>query len=164
MRQLSVRPTVLSSAAPLQHQPDYPRPAVAPLRFLGLGCGALLTDCTDSRELRLLQASNERFQCVGRANSAGELTRLIPFEACYLALAATLRPADVVDEIHPSFDLVKRSTAHLPLLPEDADLAAQLTGIYRVSGWETLDREAIVEWCSRVRGAVVRYLQAGGNI
>jgi len=89
---------------------------------------------------------------------------LVAFEACYLALAAVLRPEDVADELHPSIDLVARSTARLALLTEDASLPAQLTGIYRVSGWETLDREAIVEWCNRVRGAVVRCLQAGRDI
>jgi hypothetical protein len=120
-------------------------------------------DCTDWRESRLLQASNERFQRLSRADSAGELARLVPFEACYLALAAVLNAEDIADELHPSVDLVTRSTARLALLAQDAKLPLQLTGLYRVNGWESLDRESVIDWCNRVRGAVVRYLEAGAH-
>jgi hypothetical protein len=48
----------------------------------------------------------------------------------------------------------------LPLLPDDACLAVEFTSIFRRKGWESLDREAVLAWCGRVRLAVSRYASA----
>lgn len=160
MRQLPIRPALSSRTTRRQPQPNCFGTEVVPPRFLEHECYAALVDRTDSREARLLQASNERFDRVTRADPAGDLVRLTAFESGYLALASVLKPEEVADEAHPSVCLVARTTGRLPLLAEDALLAAQLTNVHRLDGWETLDLDAITEWCSRVRLAVGRYLQA----
>lgn len=160
MRPLSIRPAVSSRTTRRQPHPDRFASGVVQPRFLEHECYAALVDRTDSREARLLQASNERYDCVTRANPAGEFVRLTAFESGYLSLASVLRPGEVVDEAHPSICLVARTTGRLPLLAEDALLAAQLTNVYWLNGWETLDLDAVTEWCNRVRLAVGRYLQA----
>lgn len=160
MRQLFRRSVASSIRLSRRQQTSYLSADQAPDRFLQNECYAALVDRSSAREARLLQASNERFDRLVRAEPSSEFARLAAFESGYLALATVLKPHEVADEAQPSLELVARSTGRLPLLAEDTLLALQLVNIYQLGGWETLDLEAMTEWCHRVRAAVIQHLQS----
>jgi hypothetical protein len=114
---------------------------------------ALLRDATPLREPLLLALSHGRAVEAASVERLTERGRLAAFESAYLALAV-LTPRDfAVCEAQPSERLVAAAMQRVHLIPEDRYLAEQLTSLYGVPGWECLDFEGVLEWCSRVRVA-----------
>lgn len=114
----------------------------------------VLTNVSELREASLLALSNERFVEATSYGSEGERARLAAFESAYLALASMVPGAGRVDIPHPCRSLVADAVRRLSLTADDSFLAVQMAALYTAPSWESLNHEAIVEWCHRVRLAV----------
>lgn len=134
--------------------------AAAAKRTLSDECRAALADKSSNRETRLLSLSNSLFERASVASPDSALARVAAYESVYMALGAVVVPLLVAEEPHPSRRLVASVTRRLNISIEDAFLAQQMAGIYEVPGWEQLDLESVTEWCSRVRLAVFRFMDA----
>jgi hypothetical protein len=115
---------------------------------------ALLGDATPLREPLLLAMSHGRAVLAASIERLSERGRIAAFESAYLSLAALVPREFAVGEAQPSIRLVAAAMQRVHLIPEDRYLAEQLTALYGVPGWEGLDFEGVLEWCSRVRVAV----------
>lgn len=108
--------------------------------------GSLLLDLSDSR------IAEAHFR-----SSTGERARTAAYESAYLAMACVLSRDSCVGERHPSQRLVATAAESLGLSPDDCALARDMTGVYGLPGWETLDLEGVIEWCTRVRLAACHF-------
>ena len=110
------------------------------------------------RGVLLLEWSHTRMAQAHSRSRAGERARLAAYESAYLAMASVLPLECCAEERHPSERLVATAGERLGLSVEDRALTEQMTGIYGLSGWETLDLDAVLEWCRRVQLAVSRHV------
>jgi hypothetical protein len=81
----------------------------------------------------------------------GERARMAAYESAYLAMVSVLSHQSCASERHPSVRLLVTAGKRLGLSPDDLSLAELMTGVFGLPGWEALDLEAVLEWCSRVR-------------
>lgn len=113
-----------------------------------------LRDATPLREPLLLALSHGRAVLAASIERLSERGRIAAFESAYLSLAALVPREFGAGEAQPSNRLVAAAMQRVHLIPEDRYLVEQLTALYGVPGWEGLDFEGVLEWCSRVRNAV----------
>lgn len=115
-----------------------------------------LADESSGRDVALLALSNARFDDALSSDPRDAETRVAAYESAYLALAAAAGFACAHEDTHPSRRICARAFHGLRLIPCDVQVTMQLTDVYGHGGWENLDLEAVMEWCSRVRLAVAR--------
>jgi len=115
-----------------------------------------LADESSGRDVALLALSNARFDDALSSDPRDAETRVTAYEAAYLALAAAAGVACAHEDTHPSRRLCARAFHGLSLISCDVQVTMQLTDVYGRGGWDALDLEAVLEWCSRVRLAVAR--------
>lgn len=118
----------------------------------------LLRDSSPLREPLLLALSHGRSVEAASCARDSERARQAAFESAYLSLAALLAREQVAGAVHPTRTLVEGAMRVVHLIPEDRYLSIQLTSLYGMPGWETLDLDAVMEWCARVRLAVAARL------
>ncbi len=156
------RSRALGSAAPTPLSPFSPsspdsEPSVgsrATRRTLPDVAVALLRNATPLREPLLLALSHGRSVEAASVERVTERGHIAAFESAYLSLAVLVPRELALGELQPSERLVAAAMQRVLLIPEDRYLAEQLTSLYGVPGWECLDFEGVLEWCSRVRVAV----------
>jgi len=154
-----------SSSPPVALSRPDAKPAMEPgtaRRTLPDDARALLVDATPLREPLLLALSHGRAVKAASVERVTECGRIAAFESAYLSLAAVVPRELAVSEGQPSGRLVAAAMQRVQLIPEDRYLAEQLTSLYGVPGWECLDFEGVLEWCSRVRVAVAACWNADG--
>ena len=110
-----------------------------------------LLDPSPRRGALLLGLSDSRIAEAHSRSPGGERARTAAYESAYLAMASVLSRDSCVGERHPSLRLVAAAAQCLSLRPEDSTLAQEMTGVYGLPGWETLDLDGVIEWCTRVR-------------
>ena len=117
----------------------------------------VLREPSRRRGVLLLNLSDSRLAEAHSRSPTGERARTAAYEAAYLAMACVLSRASCVSERYPSARLVEAAAECLGLSQDGRALAQQMTGVFGLPGWETLDLEGVLEWCTRVRLAA-RYL------
>lgn len=123
---------------------------------------ALLRNATPLREPLLLALSHGRSVQAASVERVTERGRIAAFESAYLSLAVLVPREFAAGGAQPSVRLLAAAMQRVHLIPEDRYLAEQLTSLYGVPGWERLDFEGVLEWCSRVRVAVAACWNAEG--
>ena len=111
----------------------------------------VLLDPSPRRNALVLEQSDSRIAEAHSSNPAGERARTAAYESAYLIMACVLSRESCVGRSHPSQLLVEAAADCLGLSPDDCALAREMTGVYGLPGWETLDLEGVIEWCTRVR-------------
>lgn len=117
----------------------------------------VLREPSSRRGALLLELSDTRLARAHSCIPTSERARTAAYESAYLAMASVLSHQEFASERHPSVLLLALAGARLPLSLDDRALAEQMTGVFGFAGWETLDLEGVLEWCTRVRLAVMQH-------
>ncbi len=113
----------------------------------------VLIEPSQRRGALLLELSDGRIADAHSRSPSGERARTAAYESAYLAMACVLSRDLCVSERPPSQRLFVIAAQSLGLSADDCVLARDMTGVYGLPGWEALDLESVLEWCTRVRRA-----------
>ena len=112
---------------------------------------AALLDSSPRRGALLLGLSDSRIAEAHSRSPTDERARAAAYESAYLIMSCVLSRESCVGRSHPSQLLVEAAAQCIGLRPDDCALARDMTGVYGLPGWETLDLEGVIEWSTRVR-------------
>ena len=127
-------------------------------RVLDERASSALLDTSAARSARLADLSTERLEEARATGSTGERAKTCCFEAGYLILAATVSLAETSSTLrrgHPCSRIAGVAARGLGLSKDDQYIAETMSELYAHGGWDTLEFDAILEWCMRVRHAYI---------